>query len=96
MSNSKRVKILYINAIIYASIDNEGFSEQRLQLIDNYIKIYSMERQTLFNSINRSMRVSAAQVRLSSGRASYATTREKALKQVRMLEQAKQAYQTGK
>ena len=49
--------------VIYASIDNEGFSEQTLQLIDNYIKIYSMERQTLFNSINRSMRVSAAQVR---------------------------------
>ena len=96
MSNSKRVKILYINAIIYASIDNEGFSEQTLQLIDNYIKIYLMESQTLFNSINRSMRVSAALVRFSSGRASYATTREKALKQVRMLEQAKQAHQTGK
>lgn len=55
-----------------------------------------MEKQTLFNSINRSMRVSAAQVRFSSGRKSYATTREKALKQVRMLEQAKQAHQTGK
>ena len=55
-----------------------------------------MEKQTLFNSINRSMQVSAEQVRYSSGRISYATTREQALKQVQMLEQAKQAHQTGK
>lgn len=82
--------------VIYASIYNEGFSERTLQLIDNYINDIPMERQTLFNSINRSMRASAAQVRFSSGRTSYATTREKALKQVRMLEQAKQAHQTGK
>ena len=55
-----------------------------------------MEKQTLFNSINKSMRASAAQVRRSSGRTSYATTREQALKQVVMLQQAKQAQQTRK
>ena len=55
-----------------------------------------MEKQTLFNSIKRSMQVSAVQVRLSSGRTSYATTRKEALKQVQILQQAKQAQQTGK
>ena len=55
-----------------------------------------MEKQTLLNSINKSMQASAAQVRFSLGRTSYATTREKALRQVQMLEQAKQAHQTGK
>ena len=52
--------------------------------------------QILLNSINRSMQASALQVRCSSGRTSYATTREQALKQVQMLQQAKQAQQTGK
>lgn len=79
--------------IIYASIGNNGFSEQTLQLLD---KTYWMEKQTLFNSINKSMRASAAQVRRSSGRTSYATTREQALRQVQMLEHAKQTHQTGK
>ena len=54
-----------------------------------------MEKQTLFNSINKSMRASAAQVRRSSGRTSYATTREQALRQVQMLEHAKQTHQLG-
>lgn len=55
-----------------------------------------MERQTLLNSISRSMQASAAQVRCSSGRTSYATTREQALRQVLMLQQAKDCQQTGK
>ena len=55
-----------------------------------------MEKQILLNSIKRSMQASAVQVRCSSGRKSYATTREQALKQVQMLELAKRAYQTGK
>ena len=55
-----------------------------------------MEKQILLNSINRSMQASALQVRCSSGRTSYATTREQALKQVQMLQQAKQAQQTEK
>ena len=55
-----------------------------------------MEKQILLNSINKSMQASAAQVRFSSGRTLYATTREKALRQVQMLEQARQAHQTGK
>ena len=38
-----------------------------------------MEKQTLLNSINRSMLLSAAQVRFSLGRTLYATMREKSL-----------------
>ena len=55
-----------------------------------------MEKQILLNSIRQSMQASAEQVRCSSGRTSYATTREQALNQVQMLERAKQAQQTGK
>ena len=47
-----------------------------------------MEKQTLLNSIKRSMQVSAAQVRCSLGRTSSVATREQALKQVQMLQQA--------
>ena len=81
---------------VNASIRDNGFSEYTLQLIDNQIMIFSMEKQTLINSINRSMQVSAARVRCSLGRTSYATTREQALKQVNMLQQAKQARRTGR
>ena len=52
-----------------------------------------MEKQTLLNSIKRSMQVSAAQVRCSLGRTSSAATREQALKQVQMLQQAKLAQE---
>ena len=56
-----------------------------------------MEEQILIDSIYQSMQDSARQVRRSLGRTSYATTREQALSQVAMLEQAKQeAQQTGK
>ena len=55
-----------------------------------------MEKQTLLNSIKRSMQVSAVQVRCSLGRTSSATTREQALQQVQMLQQAKLAQQIGK
>ena len=58
--------------------------------------IYSMEKQTLLSSIKRSMQVSAAQVRYSLGRTSCAATREQALQQVQMLQQAKLAQQIGK
>ena len=54
---------------------------------------YSMEEQILIDSIYQSMQDSARQVRRSLGRTSYATTREQALKQVEMLEQAKQTAQ---
>lgn len=57
----------------------------------------SMEEQTLIDLIYHSMEESARQVRRSLGRTSYATTREQALNQVEMLQQAKQAaQQTGK
>lgn len=52
-----------------------------------------MEKQTLLNSIKRSMQVSAAQVRCSLGHTSSAATREQALKQVQMLQQAKLAQE---
>lgn len=56
-----------------------------------------MEEQILIDSIYQSMQDSARQVRRSLGRTSYATTREKALSQVAMLQEAKQAaQQTGK
>ena len=56
-----------------------------------------MEEQILIDSIYQSMHDSARQVRRSLGRTSYATTREQALNQVEMLQQAKQAaQQTGK
>ena len=55
-----------------------------------------MEKQILLNSIKRSMQASAVQVRCSLGRTSSATTREQALKQVQMLQQAKSAQETGK
>ena len=81
---------------IYAAIRDNGFSEQTIQLIDNYTNDILMEKQTLLNSIKRSMQVSAAQVRCSLGRTSSATTREQALQQVQMLQQAKLAQQIGK
>ena len=42
------------------------------------------------------MQDSAVQVRCSLGRTSCAVTRKQALEQVRMLEEARQAYLTGK
>lgn len=54
-------------------------------------------QQTFLDLINRSMQESAQLVRASLGRSSCATTREKALQQVAMLQQAKQqASATGK
>ncbi len=52
-----------------------------------------MENQILLNSIRKSMRDSAVQVRCSLGRTSYATTRELALRQVAMLLKAKESRQ---
>ena len=52
-----------------------------------------MEEQILIDSIYQSMQDSARQVRRSLGRTSFATTREQALNQVEMLQQAKQAAQ---
>ena len=53
-----------------------------------------MEEQILLDSIRRSMEASALQVRCSLGRMPYATTREKALRQVQMLQEAKERQQT--
>jgi hypothetical protein len=56
-----------------------------------------MEKQTLLNSIKRSMQDSAQQVRRSLGRTPSVATREQALNQVAFLLKAKQAAQvTGK
>ena len=51
-----------------------------------------MEEQILLDLINKSMRDSVLQVRRSLGRMPYATTREDALKQVAMLQQAKDTW----
>ena len=56
-----------------------------------------MEEQILIDLINKSMQVSALQIRRSLGRTPYVATREQALNQVAFLLQAKQAAQaTGK
>ncbi len=55
-----------------------------------------MEEQILLDSIYKSMQVSAQQIRCSLGRTSSQVTREQALKQVAMLQQAKLAQQIGK
>ena len=65
--------------------------------LPNELLSRSMDEQTLIDLIYQSMEESARQVRRSLGRTSYATTREQALNQVEMLQQAKQAaQQTGK
>lgn len=55
-----------------------------------------MEQETFLNLINRSMQESARLERTLLGRSSYAISREKALRQVTMLESAKQHQLTGK
>ena len=52
-----------------------------------------MGQKIFIDSIYKSMQDSARQVRLSSGRPSSQATREQALKQVAMLESAKEAAQ---
>ena len=49
-----------------------------------------MEQETFLNLISQSMQESAQLVRSSLGRSSCATTREKALQQVAMLQEAKE------
>ena len=53
-------------------------------------------QETFLNLINQSMLESARLVRSSLGRSSYVISREKALAQVSMLQEAKRQYQTGK
>ena len=55
-----------------------------------------MAQQTFLDLISKSMQESAQLVRASLGRSSCATTREKALKQVQMLQEAKEHQQIGK
>ena len=55
-----------------------------------------MAKETFLNLINQSMQESARLVRSSLGRSPYATTREKALAQVAMLQSAKEAQAIGK
>ena len=52
-----------------------------------------MDEQTFLDSLSRSMQESAREVRLSLGRPSSQATREEALRQVQMLQEAKQAAQ---
>ena len=54
---------------------------------------YKMERQTFIDTLFQSMRDSARQVRLLLGRPSSRATREQALRQVAMLQAAKEAAQ---
>lgn len=58
-------------------------------------RFLEMAQETFLNLINQSMQESARLVRSSLGRSSYATTREKALEQVAMLQAAKDQA-TGK
>ena len=74
---------------IYAAIRDNGFSEQTTQLIDNFTNDILNGKTNL----TQFMQVSAAQVRCSLGRTSSAATREQALKQVQMLQQAKLAQE---
>lgn len=55
-----------------------------------------MAQETFYNLIDQSMLESAQLVRSSSGRSSYVISREKALAQVAMLQEAKLQQQTGK
>lgn len=50
-----------------------------------------MDEQTFLDSLCQSMQESAREVRLSLGRPSSQATREQALRQVAMLQEAKQA-----
>ncbi len=58
--------------------------------------LYKMERQTFIDSLFQSMRDSARQVRLLLGRPSSQATREQALRQVEMLQAAKEAQTAGR
>ena len=53
-------------------------------------------QETFYNLINQSMQESARLVRSSLGRSSYVISREKALAQVAMLQEAKLRQQTGR
>lgn len=55
-----------------------------------------MSQETFYNLISQSMQESAQLVRSSLGRSLYVITREKALAQVAMLQEAKFRQQTGK
>lgn len=55
-----------------------------------------MEQKTFLDLISQSMQESARLVRSSLGRSSYVISSEKALRQVQMLERAKQLQQTGR
>ena len=55
-----------------------------------------MAQETFFHLIIQSMQESAQLVRSSLGRSSYVISREKALAQVEMLQEAKERQQTGR
>lgn len=55
-----------------------------------------MEKETFLDLINQSMQESARLVRSSSGRSSYVISREKAIAQVAMLQEAKNHWQAGR
>ena len=79
---------------IFDAIEAEGFSERVVALIDNYINDILNGKTSFLDSIFQSMQDSARLVRLLLGRPSSHATREQALKQVQMLEQARLAAQT--
>ena len=69
---------------------------QRYSLLTIITTTYKMERQTFIDSLFQSMRDSARQVRLLLGRPSSRATREQALRQVEMLQAAKEAQTAGR
>ena len=69
---------------------------QRYSLLTIIPTTYKMERQTFIDSLFQSMRDSARQVRLLLGRPSSRATREQALRQVEMLQAAKEAQTAGR
>ena len=69
---------------------------QRYSLLTIIQTTYKMERQTFIDLLFQSMRDSARQVRLLLGRPSSRATREQALRQVEMLQAAKEAQTAGR
>ena len=68
-----------------------AFRHQHYNLLTIIQTTYKMERQTFIDSLFQSMLDSARQVRLLLGRPSSRATREQALRQVEMLQAAKEA-----
>lgn len=78
---------------LYDTIASEGFSAHTLQLIDNYTNDILNGRTNLTRFNQQEHAGSAVRVRCSLGRTPSRVTREQALRQVAMLQHAKEAAQ---